>query len=73
MQRFLPALEVDDEFCIAKILSAELNWERRNVYPSAEIRALAERYRQRTLLSGLDCCPGQQDLFKTEGDSTDDE
>ena len=43
MQHFLPELEADDEFCRAKILSAELNWERRNVYPSAEVRVLAQR------------------------------
>jgi hypothetical protein len=77
MQHFLPELEADDEFCRAKILSAELNWERRNVYPSAEVRVLAQRYtercrRQRMLLSGLDCCPGQQDLIFTDGDSTDE-
>lgn len=31
-----------------------------------------ERKRQRVLLAGLDCLPGQRDLFGTDGELTDD-
>lgn len=69
MQPFFRELESDPAFVSEQARYLADRWVRRGLRPTAEQRDFI----QRVLLSGLDCCPGQQDLFPTDGDQTDEQ